>query len=232
MIFDNSIKIIYWSILLIITSVSFIRHFRKINSNDSSRMDGFIFIVWCIIILYPLCSEIDVFGLKLKKEFEDLKYSIQNQMLTFQSVIQNQMLTFQSVIQNSQNLAQTFNIALPTTQPTTQPTTRPAMLTSQADRMVKKPNAEKLNEMEKKILATLWHYQQEYSKSDPNKKWGFVANPYSYDFPEYLQAVAALLKLGFITVIPPNYYCFLTPDGLAFMKQNTQLQTEDNLFNF
>jgi hypothetical protein len=210
MILSNKFKIIWWLLLLATTSLFLVFRFAKINSSGCTSLDRFIFILWIILILYPICSEINFFGFKVKKELEDLKNTIQFQMLSLQSIIQNKL-----------TVAQTFNIAQSTT-----------AIPSQAGKTINKPDVEKLTEMQKKILATLWHYQQLAFKDDTNGRWGFRISPYDLDFVEYLQAVAELIKVRLVYLNQDNYYCMLTADGIAFMKQNKLLQTENNLFNF
>lgn len=206
---SNWFKIIWWLLLLLTTSFFLINRFAKIDSYGCSAIDGFVFILWVILILYPIFSEISFFGLKVKKELEGLKNAVQFQMLNLQN------------LQNRLNFNQTFNIAQPTT-----------AMPAQTEKAGSKPNISKFSEMQKKILATLWHYQQVHHKDDTSHRWTFTISPFDPDYAEYLQAIAGLIKIRLVSVSPENYQCMLTAYGIVFMKENRQLETEENLFYF
>lgn len=100
----NWFKITWWVLILVAASVILIIRFDNISSGHYAYADTFIFLLWIILILYPIFSEINFFGLKVKKELEDLKNSIQSQILSLSSSIQNRL-----------DLKQIVNIAHPTT---------------------------------------------------------------------------------------------------------------------
>lgn len=206
----NWFKITWWLLVLLGTSVALVTRFNNISSGIYTPLDAFIFILWVILILCPIFSEIKFFGLGVKRELEDLKNTTQNQITNLRNEIQNKF-----------NLNQTVNI-----------TSSTMAIPLQTDNSTSAPNSETFNVMQKKILATLWHYQQIHSKDDITRKWTFAVNFYAPFYPEYLEAIAKLMNTRLISLNPENNQCMLTDFGINFMKQNEQLQTKDNLFTF
>jgi len=85
----NWFKIIWWLIISFTTSIILIMRFNQIISGAHTNLDIFILLLWVILLLCPLFSEISFFGLKVKKELEDLKSTIQFQTSYLQTAIQN-----------------------------------------------------------------------------------------------------------------------------------------------
>ncbi len=73
--FSNKFKIWWWVILLFtLTLVSAWRLY--INAFDSA--DIFIFIFWFILVLFPIISEISIFGITVKKDIENAKNELKS----------------------------------------------------------------------------------------------------------------------------------------------------------
>jgi len=69
----NWFKIGWWVILLGLTGVILFKRFEAISSGQSVPADVFVFLIFVALMLVPLFSEIEFFGIKLKKEIEELK---------------------------------------------------------------------------------------------------------------------------------------------------------------
>jgi hypothetical protein len=72
----NWFKILWWIILLLITSFVVCLRFNAIKNGSAVPFDVSLFIIWVALMVVPIFSEIELFGLKLKREIEDLKSQI------------------------------------------------------------------------------------------------------------------------------------------------------------
>lgn len=72
----NWFKILWWILLIGLTGIILFNRFDEIISGQSVLFDIFIFLIFVALMLVPIFSEIDFFGIKLKKEIEDLKQDI------------------------------------------------------------------------------------------------------------------------------------------------------------
>lgn len=72
----NWFKILWWIALIGLTGIILFNRFDDIISGQSVPFDIFIFLIFVALMLVPIFSEIDFFGIKLKKEIEDLKQDI------------------------------------------------------------------------------------------------------------------------------------------------------------
>jgi hypothetical protein len=70
-------KIVYWVILVILVSGVLYKRMEAISSGNSAPIDVFLFLIFVALLLLPLFSEIDLFGIvKLKKDVEGLNDKI------------------------------------------------------------------------------------------------------------------------------------------------------------
>ena len=72
----NWLKIIWWVIILLITSTTLYLRYNDIISGNAVHFDVFIFIIWVAIMLAPIFQEVNIFGLKLKQSVDELKHQI------------------------------------------------------------------------------------------------------------------------------------------------------------
>ena len=96
----NWFKIIWWVILLGITGTILYKRYSAIAEGKSEVTDVFIFLLFVALMLVPIFSEIEFFGIKLKKEIEDLKNDIKIKFGDIKNEIRNtQAQTFNASIQ-------------------------------------------------------------------------------------------------------------------------------------
>lgn len=63
-----------WFLLLLICSSLYVFHHRSsITQFKDFDIDNLIFVIWLLLLLLPLFSEMELFGIKLKKEVEKVK---------------------------------------------------------------------------------------------------------------------------------------------------------------
>lgn len=72
----NWLKIVWWIILIGITSRTLQLRYDDIISGQSIPFDVFVFIIWVVLMLVPLFQEISIFGIKLKQSIDELKSQI------------------------------------------------------------------------------------------------------------------------------------------------------------
>jgi hypothetical protein len=73
----------WWYALLFVSSTIYVTYYRfEIYDLSSLNAHNLIFIVWLALLIFPLLSEIELLGIKLKKEVEkakeELNASLQN----------------------------------------------------------------------------------------------------------------------------------------------------------
>ena len=87
--FSERFKLIWWVILTLFLSVLLLIRFKLIIAGGITNFDLFILVFWFLFILYPLFSEITLFGISVKKEIDNLRNEIKNYFFEFKSEIKN-----------------------------------------------------------------------------------------------------------------------------------------------
>lgn len=98
--FSNKFRIIWWICLLIICGGLFIWRLNPISKGDSAPIDIFIFLIFVALLLVPIFTEIEFFGIRLKREIEELKTQIKLQFGDLRNEIKNTQV---------QNIHQSFS---------------------------------------------------------------------------------------------------------------------------
>ncbi|MEP0712972.1 MULTISPECIES: hypothetical protein [Bacteroidota] len=73
---SNTFKITWWILLLLILVILIGFRFEDIINGTAKSFDIFLFIIFIALMLAPIFAEIELFGIKLKQEIEDLKNDI------------------------------------------------------------------------------------------------------------------------------------------------------------
>jgi hypothetical protein len=84
----------------------------------------------------------------------------------------------------------------------------------------------------KRIMATLWRYQKQTFKDDPQKRWTFRILPHSSEYASFIIGFGQLLELGYVAATPPHGHCMLTNDGIEFIRNNPDLQKANDIYRF
>lgn len=71
--FSNWFKIGWWILIILISGFILYKRIDAIFKGNAISIDIIIFIVFIALMLVPVFSEIDLFGIKLKQEIEELK---------------------------------------------------------------------------------------------------------------------------------------------------------------
>ncbi len=87
--FSNGYKIFSYIVILGLTGLILCKRFDALISGQSEPADIYIFLVFTALVLFPVFSEIEFFGIKLKKEFENLKNEININVSDIKNEIRN-----------------------------------------------------------------------------------------------------------------------------------------------
>jgi hypothetical protein len=87
--FPNKFKIIWWGILVGLLTYLVSQRFSSFMSGVSNATDILIFVIWIALLVAPLFQEVTFFGVKLKREIDDLRTEFRNQIFNLRSDIQN-----------------------------------------------------------------------------------------------------------------------------------------------
>lgn len=74
--FPKWLKTTWWIVLIVIISIFLYNRLDSLTQGSSSNFDLLVFAIWIGLLLMPLFQEIELFGVKLKKEVEDVKQSV------------------------------------------------------------------------------------------------------------------------------------------------------------
>lgn len=88
MYFSNGFKIIWWIVLTII--LTWVGAWR-FGVGAFNSFDIIIFIFWFILVLFPIVSEVSIFGVNVKKEIETAKNEIKSHIATIKTEIQSNL---------------------------------------------------------------------------------------------------------------------------------------------
>ncbi len=69
----NWFKILWWIILLFFTGAFLFNRRTALLDGNSTTFDIFVFLIFVALMLVPIFAEVELFGIKLKQEIEELK---------------------------------------------------------------------------------------------------------------------------------------------------------------
>lgn len=78
-----------------------------------------------------------------------------------------------------------------------------------------------LGDMARRILNTLWHYQQQHFPDPKKGRWTFGLHPASPFWIDYTRALAELFNAGLIEHNPANGQVFLTNRGIDYSERHS-----------
>ena len=89
--FPNWFRLTWWFLFFIGFFILVVNRFDKLVTNQFTPFDVFIFLIWLILALFPIISEISFFGIKVKKEVEELKKAMDINFLSIRTDISNKI---------------------------------------------------------------------------------------------------------------------------------------------
>ena len=101
--FWGYVKRKWWYLVLLIGSSYYVYNFRNdIYELSTLNAKTLIFILWLILLILPLFSEIELLGVKVKKEVEKAKEEVKSSIQSIQTQIMQ--LQLNSSIANTNNI--------------------------------------------------------------------------------------------------------------------------------
>jgi len=85
----NWFRIIWWGLLLIVVSLHLFKRYPEFILGKSAPVDVIVFLVWIALWLLPIVSELNLFGIKLKKEVEAIHKDLSNRIDTLRNELHN-----------------------------------------------------------------------------------------------------------------------------------------------
>ncbi len=92
-------------------------------------------------------------------------------------------------------------------------------------------SASELSPDAKKIIATLWRYQNQHFGNDKSKRWTFIVSPIAPLYSGYLRGASELFDKGLIA-FANDHHIMLTNEGLYFMEKNVDALQNIDLYRF
>ena len=89
----NWFKIGWWILLFGTISFSLFSRYPQLIAGNSNTYDSIALIIWLALALVPLFSEINLFGIKLKQNIEDLKDVVNQQFNALQTEVRTNIRT-------------------------------------------------------------------------------------------------------------------------------------------
>jgi hypothetical protein len=85
----ENFKTAWWGILVVVIGFYLFERFDQLVAGKPSYLDALVFLVWVGVCLAPIFQEMDIFGLKLKQQVEDLKKEMNYQLSILKTEIKS-----------------------------------------------------------------------------------------------------------------------------------------------
>jgi len=82
-------KVFWWFVLVTSIGYYLFGRWESLIDGKSSYFDVVVFVVWVGICLAPLFQEMDIFGVKLKQQVDDLKKDLNHQLLMMKTELKS-----------------------------------------------------------------------------------------------------------------------------------------------
>jgi hypothetical protein len=86
--------------------------------------------------------------------------------------------------------------------------------------------------MARKILATLWKYQQKHFGRNYAQRWTFAVLPGAREYAQYLSGLSLLVQGGLVVVDPTLQQCLLTDAGIHLCEAHDSVLAQEPTFVF
>lgn len=77
---SENFKTVWWGTLVIVIGFYLYGRYPKLIEGNSSYFDVVVFVIWIGVCLAPIFQEMDLFGVKLKQQIDDLKKDVNHQL--------------------------------------------------------------------------------------------------------------------------------------------------------
>ncbi len=77
---SENLKTVWWGTLVIVIGFYLYGRYPKLIEGNPSYFDVVVFVIWIGVCLAPIFQEMDLFGVKLKQQIDDLKKDVNHQL--------------------------------------------------------------------------------------------------------------------------------------------------------
>lgn len=77
---SENFKAVWWGTLVIVIGLYLWGRYPKLIEGSPSYFDAIVFGIWISVCLAPIFQEMDLFGIKLKQQIDDLKKDVNHQL--------------------------------------------------------------------------------------------------------------------------------------------------------
>ena len=245
-----TLKNIWWVILVGAGSYFMFKRFYPFKSGTATTFDFIIFLVWICLLLMPFFQEIDIFGVKLKKEINSLKGELKEQIINLRSEMLS--ISIKNQVSQETNLNMNWNVApeseklelkkiqeeihkalgktkeiVPEEKKLVDLEVQGAEITFKGEAApvteIRKEEELELSEDALRVLSTLWIHQQQYSP----KIWTFTMGSLNPNYPSFALGVGQGIRYGLIAVYPQNGQVYLTEKGINYCNSHREKMKPD-----
>ncbi|WP_320151138.1 hypothetical protein [uncultured Tolumonas sp.] len=85
----ENFKIFWWFVLVFVIGFYLFGRWDKLIEGKPSYLDAVVFIIWVGVCLAPIFQEMDIFGVKLKQQVDDLKKDLSHQLSIMKTEIKS-----------------------------------------------------------------------------------------------------------------------------------------------
>jgi hypothetical protein len=240
-----TLKNIWWVILVGAGSYFMFKRFCPFKSGTATPFDFIIFLVWICLLLMPFFQEIDIFGVKLRKEINSLKGELKEQIINLRSEMLS--ISIKNQVSQETNFNVNWNVApeseniglkkileeihkevtktkeiVPEEKKTVDLEVQGAEITFKGEaapvtEIIKEEELE-LSEDALRVLSTLWIHQQKYSP----KIWMFTVGSLNPNYPSFALGVGQGIRHGLIAVYPQNGQVYLAESGINYCNSHRE----------
>lgn len=86
---SENFKTVWWGILVIVIGFYLYGRYPKLIEGNPSYFDVVVFVIWIGVCLAPIFQEMDLFGVKLKQQIDDLKKDVNHQLSILKTEIKS-----------------------------------------------------------------------------------------------------------------------------------------------
>ena len=190
----NWCKVVWWLILLGFASTVLWQRYAELVEGKQYTFDIIVLLVWLALMLCPLFSEINLFGLQLKQEIQSLRSDVSRDLASVKNEVR-------------MGISITNYLASGEQRPVAAPNEQHGLTVNRS-------------RIEYMILNTLWT-KQVNRYDDASQVWTFRINDNAPVFLEYRDASTKLIREGFVRELQNGHLC-LTESGFDYCKSHYQ----------
>ncbi|VVS95374.1 hypothetical protein [Desulfoluna spongiiphila] len=86
---SENFKTFWWGVLVVVIGCYLWGRYPKLIEGKPSYFDAIVFVIWIGVCLAPIFQEMDLWGIKLKQQIDDLKKDVNHQLSLFKTEIKS-----------------------------------------------------------------------------------------------------------------------------------------------